>query len=93
MKKNKLKKLHKEEEKLHHRAEKTMKKDEKVHEKIEKIAKMKPATKKKKIIKKEMHKFKEGELHSGSKKGPLVINPKQAIAIALSEARASKKRK
>ena len=34
-----------------------------------------------------MKEFKEGKLHSGSKKGPLVKNRKQAIAIALSEAR------
>lgn len=40
-------------------------------------------------IKKVMHEFKEGELHSGSKKGPVVKNPKQAVAIALSEARKS----
>jgi Family of unknown function (DUF6496) len=32
-----------------------------------------------------MHKFKEGELHSG-KSDIVVTNPKQAIAIALSEA-------
>lgn len=32
-----------------------------------------------------MHKFKHGELHSGSKKGPKVKNRKQAIAIMLSE--------
>lgn len=38
-------------------------------------------------IKKVMHEFKEGELHSGSKKGPKVKSRKQAIAIALSEAR------
>lgn len=38
-------------------------------------------------IKKVMHEFKQGELHSGSKKGPTVTNPKQAVAIALSEAR------
>lgn len=38
-------------------------------------------------IKKVMHEFKENKLHSGSKKGPRVENPKQAIAIALSEAR------
>ncbi len=34
-----------------------------------------------------MHEFKEGELHSGSKKGPMVNDPKQAIAIGISEAR------
>lgn len=34
-----------------------------------------------------MHKFKHGELHSGSKKGPKVTNRKQAIAIMLSEKR------
>ena len=32
-----------------------------------------------------MHEFKEGELHSG-KSDIIVTNPKQAIAIALSEA-------
>jgi hypothetical protein len=36
-------------------------------------------------IEKVMHDFKEGKLHSGSKKGPVVANPKQAIAIAISE--------
>ncbi len=40
-----------------------------------------------KKIKKVMTEMKEGKLHSGSKKGPVVKNPKQAIAIALSEAR------
>lgn len=34
-----------------------------------------------------MREFKHGALHSGSKAGPEVTNPKQAIAIALSEAR------
>ena len=38
-------------------------------------------------VKKVMHEYKEGTLHSGSKKGPVVENPKQAIAIGLSEAR------
>lgn len=38
-------------------------------------------------VEKVMHEYKEGDLHSGSKKGPKVSNPKQAIAIALSEAR------
>jgi hypothetical protein len=32
-----------------------------------------------------MHKFKHGELHSGSKKGPKVKSRKQALAIMLSE--------
>jgi mevalonate pyrophosphate decarboxylase len=36
-----------------------------------------------------MEEFKEHKLHSGSKKGPIVENPKQAIAIGLSEARKS----
>jgi hypothetical protein len=45
-------------------------------------------------VKKVMHEFKEHKLHSGSKKGPEVTNPKQAIAIALSESRKlNKKRK
>jgi len=38
-------------------------------------------------IKKVMDEWKEGELRSGSKKGPIVKSQKQAIAIALSEAR------
>lgn len=40
-------------------------------------------------IKKVMQEFKEKKLHSGSKKGPTVTNPKQAVAIAYSEARKS----
>lgn len=47
----------------------------------------KESKKAKSFIKEEMHKFKEGKLHSGSKKGPVVENPKQAIAISLSSAR------
>jgi len=38
-------------------------------------------------IKLELHKFKSGKLHSGSKKGPTVTSRKQAVAIALSVAR------
>lgn len=37
-----------------------------------------------------MREFKAGTLHSG-KSGPVVKNPKQAVAIALSEARKVKK--
>jgi hypothetical protein len=33
------------------------------------------------------NKFRAGKLHSGSKSGPLVTNPKQMVAIQLSEAR------
>ncbi len=39
-----------------------------------------------KKVQKVMHEFKEGKLHSGSKKGPEVTSRKQAIAIAMSEA-------
>ena len=44
-----------------------------------------PIKKAKAKIKKVMEKFSEGKLHSGSKKGPPVTNPKQAIAIGISE--------
>jgi len=39
-----------------------------------------------------MHEFKEGTLHSGSKRGPKVTSRKQAIAIAMSEAGKSKRK-
>jgi hypothetical protein len=44
-------------------------------------------TKAAKKVSKVMKEFGKGELHSGSKKGHVVTNPKQAVAIALSEAK------
>jgi hypothetical protein len=42
-------------------------------------------------VRKVMREFKAGTLHSG-KGGPVVKNPKQALAIALSEADRAKRR-
>lgn len=50
------------------------------------------AKKKQDKVSKVMGEYKRGELHSGSKKGPVVKSKKQAIAIALSEANQSKKK-
>lgn len=41
-------------------------------------------------VEKVMKEYKQGKLHSGSKKGPKVRSRKQAVAIALSEARKRK---
>jgi hypothetical protein len=40
-----------------------------------------------------MREFKEGVLRSGSKKGPRVRKPKQAIAIAISVSKKKKRKK
>ncbi len=45
---------------------------------------------KKRKVSKVMKEYNKGTLRSGSKKGPKVKNRKQAIAIALSEARKRK---
>jgi hypothetical protein len=53
---------------------------------------MKKVSKGQKKVGMVMKEFKKGKLHSG-KSGKIVKNPKQAIAIALSEAKMSKKGK
>lgn len=58
---------------------------EKRHERGEAKVKYSRAARPK--IKKVMEEWEEGKLRSGSKKGPVVKSQKQAVAIALSEAR------
>lgn len=48
--------------------------------------------KKRAVMKESMDRFEEGAMHSGSTKGPVVTNPKQAIAIGLSMSGQSKKK-
>jgi hypothetical protein len=52
---------------------------------------MKKAAQKAKVAK-VMREFKSGTLNSGSSTGPVVTNRKQAVAIAMSQAKMSKKR-
>jgi hypothetical protein len=47
----------------------------------------------KKKIEKVMDEYAEGNLHSGSKKGPKVVDKDQAVAIAISESKKKKKKK
>lgn len=42
-------------------------------------------------VRKTLHEYKEGKLHSGSKTGPKVKSRKQAVAIALNQARRKKR--
>ena len=44
-------------------------------------------------IEETLHEWKEGQLKSGSKKGPVVRSRKQALAIALSKARKARKKR
>jgi len=44
-------------------------------------------------IGKVLHEYKAWKLHSGSKKGPVVTSRKQALAIAMSEAKMPKPKK
>ena len=52
---------------------------------------MKKTAKKKKVAK-VMKEFKSGTLNSGSSTGPVVTNRRQAVAIAMSQAKMSKKK-
>jgi hypothetical protein len=52
---------------------------------------MKKAAQKAKVAK-VMKEFKAGALNSGSSKGPIVKGKKQAVAIAMSQAKMSKKK-
>jgi uncharacterized protein DUF6496 len=45
-----------------------------------------------KKVGKVMKEFAAGKLHSGSKHGPKVSNPRQAVAIGYSEARKAKRK-
>jgi len=74
----------------YHKAQDSKKSYERFKEKKESKSDERKESKREKKIEKVMREFKSGELHSGSKKGPKVSNPKQAIAIAISE---SKKKK
>jgi hypothetical protein len=84
--------MHKKEKEKKHKK----KHHEKEHEKHEHMKKKDPKDKKSETkykMKKVMKEFGSGELHSGSKKGPVVTNPKQAVAIAYSEAKKAKRKK
>jgi len=52
-----------------------------------------PVARGQKGVEQEMKRFKEGTLHSGSSRGPLVKNRRQAIAISLHAAGMSKRNK
>jgi hypothetical protein len=59
---------------------------------VPKLKKTASKKKKREVMKEEMDLFKAGELHSGSKKGPIVTSRDQAIAIGLSESGQNRKK-
>lgn len=65
----------------------------KKHEKKESKSHEKKEEKSEKKIKKVMKEFSKDKLHSGSKKGPLVKDKKQALAIGYAESRKKNKSK
>lgn len=69
------------------------KKMKKTSKKKDVSKKLKRTPKGKNKVKVVMDEWKSGDLHSGSKTGPIVKNQKQAIAIALSEQRKANKGK
>jgi len=97
--------LHRKEDMIHRDAERIDKKDSKIHKLLSKLhqKERRPLPKSvrkdvriargEKKIEDVMHEFKEGMLHSGSKRGPKVKSRRQALAIALSESRRAKKRR
>jgi hypothetical protein len=78
------KKIRELEKEIKHKPEKKKKEKTKKHKSDKKHA---SKGKFKRAVESEMKEFKEGKLHSGSKKGPIVTNPRQAIAISLQVAR------
>ncbi len=85
-----IKKEAKEDKELVKELKKPVKKVAKSHEKKETKSHEKKEKKNKVAI--DIDLMKKGKLHSGSKKGPIVKNPKQAIAIGLSQEKKSKKK-
>lgn len=63
------------------------------HKKAKSTPKKSHKTSSKGKMEKVMTEFHEKKLHAGSKKGPLVTNPRQAVAIAYSEKRKASKKK
>lgn len=86
--------LHEKAEKVHKKVNRMEKKESSLHNKMKSVHEhMEKESPKKRKVEKVMHEWAEGKLHSGSKKGPKVKSQKQAVAIALSEARHMKKKK